>query len=140
MRLLMCLVVGLVAFLPVRGEATALQGQHLYAMCGKKNSDLNAEMFCTAYVVGFVEGASYGSYLTFQSAGIASGDNAQANMLVRNSLKYCIPGDVSTTQIVDVFAGYLVRNRHKLKDSARFLLWLSLVEAFPCSDQQKSGG
>lgn len=113
-------------------ESVLLTGNQLYAMC-----NVNAEAepvsfaFCTGYVIGYVEGRNWGTF-TAVSRLLEPESAAEGNKIGNALVGHCVPEDANYEQLIDVVVGYMQRHPESRHESARALIWLSYIEAFPC--------
>ncbi|WP_152036321.1 Rap1a/Tai family immunity protein [Bradyrhizobium ottawaense] len=100
-------------------RALALSGAELYQACNEKN-DSAGDLFCNAYMRGFLEGMTTG-------IGIREALGASA---------YCPPQEqaISVTQGRLIAKQYFRENPQKLHTDAALILGLALIQAFPCGD------
>ena len=55
------------------------------------------------------------------------------NEFANSIFGHCVPSEASNQQLRDIAVKYLAAHPENRHESARFLIWLALVEAFPCS-------
>jgi hypothetical protein len=87
---------------------------------------------CIAYVTGFVHGSEQAT----ATAALAVYGREHAQLLMpqyfRRLAAYCLPEQVSSSQIVRVVVAYLERRPEDLHKDTELLVVLALADAFPC--------
>lgn len=117
------------------GAAYAEDDNHVFtvsgfvAMCEDKDSTLYYA--CAGYMAGYNEGRNLGTYLAILRS-VNPNTAAEANELGNMIVGHCVPEDASNQQLIDVAMSYIGRNPDKINETARFVVWRSFVEAFPC--------
>lgn len=105
-------------------------GNDLYAAC-KTAPDHPLQAFCTGYVMGYVDGRNWGTFIAVNRLELA--ESAQdANTLGNKLAGHCVPENATNGQLVDVAKKYLEEHPEQRHESARTLIWLSFLNAFPC--------
>lgn len=113
-------------------QSTVLTGNQLFSTCNvDKETPLYA--FCTGYVIGYVEGRNWGTFTAVNGL-VGTENTAEANELGNRLVGHCIPEDADYQQLIDVAVSYMRRHPESRHESARSLIWLSFVEAFPCAE------
>ncbi len=130
LKLVALLLAALIA--PQSVNARNLSGNELYEAC----TDDNFQMFCTAYVVGTVEGLNRGVVVTFlyviPAAESSASDPADAEDLAPDILEACIPKDASYVQLRDVVIAYLKKRPEYRHKAANELILTAMQDNFPC--------
>lgn len=129
-RLILILaLIGIYSLSANKAEAQQISGNSLYEACRSDNSVMGG--FCIGYIIGVIEGRSFGAFQVLERLD-PSESTAAANNLVDQLLGHCIPENASNEQLRDVALSYLSKNPETRHETARLLLWLAYVEAFPC--------
>ena len=106
-----------------------ITGNQLHDVCTSRSPDKFG--MCAGYLVGFHEGRNWGTFLAVKPA-MEGSSAAEISDFGNKLVKNCIPGDSDYVQIKDVIVKYLDEKPEVRHESARYLVWLSLAEAFPC--------
>lgn len=72
----------------------------------------------TGYCLGWINSAM--AFLNFH------------NETGQHTLGVCMPEDITSRQVVDIFLGYVGRNPDDMKYNPSLLIYWSLLEAYPC--------
>lgn len=89
------------------------------------------EEYCSNWIAGMVDGMVHGMVTgMLQFAPDELSENSTTNISKR--LGFCLPTDVETQQVVDVFKRYIGQHPEELRQPAPFVLENALVSAFPC--------
>ena len=111
-------------------EGRTLSGNELYKSC-TATDDPTHYAFCAAYVMGYVEGRNWGTFVVLQQLdGGSSAD--EINQLGNLIVGHCVPVEADYSQLIDVVIKYLQYHPETRHESARTLIWLSFRDAFPC--------
>lgn len=123
------------AMLVAAGPATgqSITGNELLRACEAQDLGI-LDGFCTGYILGAWEGMSWGTFAVFHiiGAGPAEGGTEAANDFMETILQACPHADVENSQLVDVVTRHLVAHPEIRQQSARSLIHVALMEAFPC--------
>lgn len=108
-------------------------GNAVYDACQDlKNEDFGIRAgYCIGYVAGAWEGIKIGSSLMFIAGGTTK-STAEIDAMSNQILRVCLPQQVDSGQLLDVYLKYLTSNPATRHEAARYLLLTSLQEAFPC--------
>lgn len=118
------------AFGSVQSTAQPITGNTLHSAC---NGQSDAEAgFCIGYIIGSLDGQRWGAFSTIVGLELADGTSA-ANDMIARGLRHCIPPEAPNEQIRDVVLQFLTNNPSMRHESARFLVWFALAEAFSCT-------
>lgn len=113
-------------------NAQNLTGNVIYEACTANDEAMSA--FCSGYIIGQIEGKVFGALL-FSNGLELKLETAAFNELANGLFHHCIPAEASNRQLQDVTVRYLQQNPGKRHESARFLVWEALMDAFPCQGQ-----
>jgi len=127
------LALSLVASLLFGSTANAenVSGNFLYEACTTENDAMVG--FCIGYLVGEVEGKWLGGLLFTKRVGMDM-ETDDFNEFANIMFGHCVPTEASSQQLRDVAVKYLAAHPETRHESARFLVWQALVEAFPCGE------
>lgn len=115
--------------LPRDATAQLFDGNALYGIC--RSEDTTRQGFCLGYLIGVTEGLRFGAFQVLKQideSNTTEGINSSSDLLLR----FCIPENASNAQLRDVVLAYLGDNPESRHETARFLVWLAYVKAFPC--------
>jgi hypothetical protein len=113
------LVLVVVAIVIPTGWASALTGTELYRFCAQSKKDDGADMFCKAYVRGFVDALGLGHYSA------------------EHGIKYCPPDDgLSEVQARLIIEKFLREHPERMHEKAGIVAGLALFVAFDCKNQK----
>lgn len=110
-------------------SAQQISGNELYEACQSDNTGLAA--FCTGYIIGQVEGQSFGAFVVLNRVQPAE-NAADINDRINFFLSHCTPGAASNEQLRDTVLKHLRENPETRHDPARFEVWRALIGAFSC--------
>lgn len=90
------------------------------------------EEYCSNWIAGMVDGMVHGMVSgMLQFAPDELSENSTTNVSMR--LGFCLPTDVETQQVADVFKRYASQHPEELRQPVAFVLENALVDAFPCN-------
>ena len=130
LRIAIAAIIGLA--LPSSGqtqEGGSLTGNNLYEFC-RAAHDVG-QAYCYGFIMGNFDGLKYGAYIPLQ-LGMEGASNAEINGALELALNICMPPGAETLQVIEVVTGYLEPRPAIRHESARSLIHLALMEAFPC--------
>lgn len=108
-----------------------LSANKLHSICS--DHDEVAQLVCTGYIRGAIEGLYWGAAIGIQRATASSNTTTKdTNTLINWQLGICAPEGVSFTQQFDIIKTYIANNPAQRHNGARTQVWKALLEAFPC--------
>lgn len=111
-------------------DDTLVSGNDLHEFC-EDEANVASQGFCMGYLVGFVEGRHWGSFLVVNQ--IAEPENADQAQSISNAfVGYCVPEAASYSQLLDIVKKHLREYPESRHQTARTLIWQSFLKAFPC--------
>ncbi len=124
----MALVIFATLFLPVGAKGEGFTAEMLISGCDSQDEDEQAA--CHTFIMGAIEGMKWGASISAANSGFteeqAMRDHAQTLLGV------CDPETVTRRQELEVALQYIRDNPQRWHQSSIVLIYLALVDAFPC--------
>ena len=124
----MALVIFATLLLPMGAKGQGINANELIRVCDGEYE--NAEAICKMYIWGAIEGMQLGADASAFNSGFTE-DQAMRDH-AETLLGVCDPETVTRRQELEVALQYIRDNPQRWHQSSIVLIYLALVDAFPC--------